>query len=224
MVSSCFSSRSSFDHAGGFLDAHAGHRLVEQQHARPGGERHRDFELAVFAMTHVGDRRVGPRAKPDAPERRAGGFAQFRLLARVAPEVERMSGVRLYGERDIVERGEIEEQRGDLERAREPAQAALPGGQRRDVLSGEADAAGLRGKLTGQLPDQRGLAGAVRPDDRVQLSLRDRERDIVRRDHAAEAFGEPFDLKQRLSHGAAGAGRRCRRVRTARSAAAADRG
>ena len=40
----------------------------------------------------------------------ARGLAQFRLAARVAPEAERVAGMRLHGERDIVERGEIEKQ------------------------------------------------------------------------------------------------------------------
>jgi hypothetical protein len=38
------------DHALGFGHAHAGQRLVEQQHLRLGGQRHRDFELALFAV------------------------------------------------------------------------------------------------------------------------------------------------------------------------------
>jgi len=33
-----------------FFAAHAGHRLVEQQQARFGGERHGDFELALLAV------------------------------------------------------------------------------------------------------------------------------------------------------------------------------
>ena len=48
----------------------------------------------------------------------------------------------LHGERDIVERGEIRQQRGDLERAREPEPRALVGGQAGDVAAGETDRAG----------------------------------------------------------------------------------
>ena len=109
--------------------------------------------------------------------------------------------MRLHRQRDVVERGEIEEQRGDLERAGEPAQAALPRRQRRDVLAGEPDAAGLRGKLAGQLPDQRGLAGAVRADDGVQLAGHDVQGEIVSSDEAAEPPGQVFNAQQMLSHG-----------------------
>src|SRR3546814_7570126 len=42
-------------HAGRILRPHAGHRLVEQQQFRVGGQCHGDFELAVLAMAqHAG--------------------------------------------------------------------------------------------------------------------------------------------------------------------------
>ena len=66
------------------------------------------------------------RARP-SPTRASAARAGSRKLgsrARIAPEAERVAGVRLHRERDIVERGEVEKQRGDLERAREPEQAA----------------------------------------------------------------------------------------------------
>ena len=46
--------------------------------------------------------------------------------------------MRLRRERDIVGGGEIEQQRGDLERAREPQRAAAIGRQVRDVAAGDA--------------------------------------------------------------------------------------
>ena len=73
--------------------------------------------------------------------------------------------------------------------------------QRGNVPPVEMDAAGVRHDLAGELADQRGLAGAVRPDDGVQLALRDIERDIVGGDHAAEALGQALDREQRVSHG-----------------------
>ena len=48
--------------------------------------------------------------------------------------------------------------------------------------------------------DQRGLAGAVRPDHRVQLAGLDVEHDIVGGDDALEALGQVTDLQQRLAH------------------------
>ena len=47
----------------------------------------------------------------------------------------------------------------------------------------------------GELADQRGFAGAVRPDDGVQLALLHVERDVVGGENAAEALGQAFDLR-----------------------------
>src|ERR1700675_3577657 len=109
--------------------------------------------------------------------------------------------MRLYRERDIVERGEIAEQRGDLERARQPEVAAAIGRQRGDVAAVEPDGTALRDDFAGQQTDQRGLAGAVRADDGVEFAARNVERDGVGGDNAAEALGQLFDLQQRFGHG-----------------------
>ena len=73
-------------------------------------ERHRELELAVLAVAHAGDaayRRDAPR--PTRSSAASAGFAQLGLARALAPEPERMAGMRLHGERDIVERGEIAE-------------------------------------------------------------------------------------------------------------------
>ena len=86
-----------------------GHRLVEQQHARLGGERHGELELTCSPWLMLGDDHVGAGGKPDARERGARRLAQRALLARVAPEVEGVAGMRLHRQRHVVERGEIAE-------------------------------------------------------------------------------------------------------------------
>src|SRR6478736_6310786 len=108
----------------------------------------------------------------DALERSAGGLAKLGFATGGAPEPERMAGMRLHRQRDIIERGEMRKQRRDLERARKSHQAAAVHRQRGDVAAAEMDAAGIRRDLAGELADQRGLAGAVRPDDGVQLARR----------------------------------------------------
>ena len=50
-----------------FLRPHAGERFVEQQHLGFGRERHRHFELALFAMGKVGG--TVARARLDARQR-----------------------------------------------------------------------------------------------------------------------------------------------------------
>ena len=185
-----------------------------KQHARPGGERHRDLELAALAMTEIGD--AGTSARPARPTRASAARAGSRsavFAPGVAPEAERMTGMRLHRERDIVERSEIEEQRGDLERARQPELAAPVNRQRRDVAAVEADTAGFGRDLAGQLADQRGLAGAVRADDGVQFAgaaARAKLRRTPRRRRSA--WSKPSISSKRVSHGALPeANRRCRR-------------
>src|ERR1700730_10770543 len=130
----------------------------------------------------------------------------------------RASAVRA-GERRVFVDGKIEEQRGDLERSSQAELAAAVGGQRRHVAAFETDAPGVGGDLAGELADQGGLARAVRPDDGVKLPLRHAKRNGVRGDDASEALGQFLDLEQRISHGALPpAGRRYRRVQTARPA------
>src|SRR6266487_7116448 len=87
------------------------------------------------------------------------------------------------------------------------------------IATREADASRVGHDLASELANQCGLAGAIRSDDRVQLALRNGERNRVGRDHAAEALAETLDFQERVSHGAPRrADRQCRRARTARPA------
>src|SRR5215510_7702373 len=113
-----------------------------------------------------------------------------------------MPGMRLYGERNIVERGEVKKQRRDLERAGKAKGAALMDRQGRDIAAGEMDAPGVGRDLTRELPDQRALAGAIRPDDGVQLARLYRQRDGVGSHDATKALGQAIDVEQPVSHGA----------------------
>ncbi len=108
--------------------------------------------------------------------------------------------MRLGGERDIVGRGEVQQQRGDLERARQPERAAAPGREVGDVAPRQMDAARMRHQMPSELADQCGLAGAVGADDGVQFALRDIERNVVGRGDAAEPAHQVFHAQQRISH------------------------
>ena len=73
-----------------------------------------------------------------------------------------------------------------------------------------------------QAVEQRRLAGAVRADEADDVAARDRERDAVERDDAAEADRHVLDLEQRL--GFDGAPRRqCCRMRATIGRAGAER-
>ena len=209
-------------------------------------QRHRDLELALLAVAHAGDHDVGALCRPTrSSAARAGSRSCASSRRALRQNRNEWPACACTASADIVERGEIGKQRGDLERAREP-HIGCGDATGSAVMSSpvEADAAGIGRDLAGELADQRGLAGAVRADDGVQFAARDVERDLIGRDHAAEALGQVHDLQQGLSHGRpsragvasrAGHSRRARRRnsradrrclcgRTARPAAAADRG
>ena len=56
-------------------------------------------------------------------------------------------------------------------------------------------------QLAAELGDQRGLAGAIRPNDRVQFAGRHIEHEIVGGNDALEALGQILHLQQRFAHG-----------------------
>src|SRR5262249_1787221 len=152
------------------------------------------------AVTELRGNDIGARGEPDALERAARRLAQCGIAPRVAPEAERMASMRLDGEGYVVERREIEKQRGDLERAREAERAAPMGRQRRDVEVGETNRAGIRRHLARELADQRGLAGTIGADQGMELALTYLQREAVRGDDALEALGQSFNLQQRIGH------------------------
>src|SRR5947208_2675153 len=78
------------------------------------------------------------------------------------------------------------EERRDLERSRQAEPRAASGRQLGDVAPVEHDPARIRPEPAGQLPDQRGLAGAVRTDERMGFALADAERHVVGGDERAE--------------------------------------
>src|SRR5881396_810123 len=108
----------------------------------------------MLAVAEIGTELVGAVREADQRQHRARGLAQCWVGACVAPELERMPGMRLHGERNVVERGEIEKQRGDLEGAGKAERAAAMDRQRRDIAAGEVDASGIGYDLARELPDQ----------------------------------------------------------------------
>ena len=49
--------------------------------------------------------------------------------------------------------------------------------------------------------NERRLAGAVRTDDRVELSGRDRQADVVGDHEGAVSLAQVFEFQDRISHG-----------------------
>ena len=203
MVTPPLSSRSIVHHAGGFFRPHAGHRLVEQQQARPGGERHGDFELAVLAVAEPVDAHVGAlrraRRAPSAARagsRKPSSRRASRQKRNEWPQCACTASATLSSAVKSRNSEVIWNERASPSRLRRWTGSAVMSPPSKRMLPP------LWRDLAGQQADQRGLAGAVRADDGVQFAARDIERDGVGGDDAAEALGQALDLQQRLSHGA----------------------
>ena len=95
------------DQALRFLDAHAGHRLVEPQELRRARERHCDLELALFAVTQRRGKGAGARTEADGLEVSTGKVAQAMVAADVSQETEGVAVMGLDRECGIVEHGEL---------------------------------------------------------------------------------------------------------------------
>ena len=80
----------------------------------------------------------------------------------------------LAGKPHVLEDGQAAEEVGDLERPRQAEPRPAMRGHPRDVLAEELDAAAGRAQLARDEAEERGLAGAVGPDDRDPLARRPR--------------------------------------------------
>ena len=161
-----------------FGDAEPGHRLVEQQQLRLGRERHRELELALLAMASCAPARRRDRRARRASSAACAGVAQAALLRALREEAERVAACACTASATLS--AAVKSSSSEViwnERASPSARGARPAA--RDVAAAERDAAGMRREMPGELADQRGLAGAVRTDDRVDLARGDVERDVV---------------------------------------------
>src|SRR5262249_8310193 len=162
------------------LSQAAGH-LVEQKHARLRGERARQLEpLAVEEREAAGG--------PIGLGREAALFdkldaARIDVALAAAPP-------RRPPPPPGLQTGHARGRLRNLKRATD-AQATAPfRRQTGDVDAGEDDAAGVGCDRAAGDAEQRGLAGAVRPDDAERLALGEREVEGARDHHGAEALGD----------------------------------
>ena len=167
---------------------HAGRRLVEQQHARPAGDGDRDLQQPLLAIGQHRGAFLDDVGEVKTLEDFDGFGHQVRPAADDAPPVEALAAP--FGDRqtDGLERRQVAEQLVDLEGADDAEPHALVGGNIGDVLAVEQDASAARLHHAGEQIDQRGLAGAVRPDQSVAGALLDAQRHIVGGDDAGEAL------------------------------------
>ena len=179
--------------------------LIEQE--KPWLDRQRPGELEALASGNGKARRrpVERRVQAD----RAGDVACGGQ--RIRPGGPRQ----VRADRDVFPHRQAHERLHDLERAGDAAPRQPMRGHAGDVGAVIDDAALARLQETGDDREQRGLAGAVRPDQRGDLASLGRQGRLVHGEQAAEAPGDILDTEQGLSHGYApvfrttgGAGRR----------------
>ena len=94
----------------------------------------------------------------------------------------------------------MREQAVDLEGADKPALHPLLGAERGDVLAAEQDLPAVRAQHAGHQVDQRGLARAIWPDQRVARAAGQRDFDILGDHERAEAFVEPASGEDSRAH------------------------
>src|SRR5690606_34304240 len=96
----------------------------------------------------------------------------------------------------VLERRHVREDLQVLERAPDARGGEPVCRQSGEVASAEPDAARARQVDAGEQVQQRGLAGAVRADDRVHEPGRELEGEVLDGMHAAELLGQPFDAQR----------------------------
>jgi len=109
----------------------------------------------------------------------------------------------LHSQSHILQCGKSGKHRSDLKGSGQPELRALVDRQCGDVDPVEPDGPGRRCEQAGNLVYQRGFAGSVRSDDRMQFTCPDVERHAVGYDEAAEVFMQVIELKYRVRHGQA---------------------
>ncbi len=99
------------------LVAHAGHRLVEQQHFGIERQRRGDLQRALAAVGDFARDMVGEVGKADVVEQFQRPRVEALQHALRAPEVEIVAALALQRDAHVLERGQMREHGRNLERA-----------------------------------------------------------------------------------------------------------
>jgi hypothetical protein len=180
----------------GFLVAHAGGGLVEQQQARLERQRHHDFGGALIAMGQFADLAIGFDGETAQVHEFTHPRADLFIVHLRQPCPQAQTGRDLHRNAQILAHCELGK---DFRHLKRPGYAAPHAPRRQkigDVLAVKDDAARGRTKEPGDQVEKSGLAGAVRADDSAQLPRLDRHRNIVQGDQTAETLRYALNLQQ----------------------------
>ena len=184
----------------GLLHGQPLRRLVEQKHLGLLRHRHRDLEEPLVALAEQAGWAARNIAETELLERGVAGTARLREDAGAAKGLPAPPIAGLRRQRRIGACRHLGKQRRQLERPRQPSLADAVRLQAGDVGAGKAHAA--RGRLhhPGDQVEQRGLAGAVGPDDGANLADGDLHADVVDGDECAIALGQAVNLDEGRGH------------------------
>ena len=177
-----------------------GGRLVEDQDARLAVQRLQDLHALLLADRELPD----PRARVDR-EAVAGRELRDPSLGSAGMKSERSPLAAVVAEHDVLGDGErldqpevlVHHPDARVERVSRPAEL--------DRVAVKSDLALIGPVEPGEDVRERALAGAVLPQQRVHLTRRGLEVDVVVREHSGEPLDDPAHLDRRRRRGAAGA-------------------
>src|SRR5581483_5598307 len=182
--------------------------LVEQEQRGPARERQREFELPLLAVRQRARERAATAGKPAALERSSDGIV---LLPRRTATQQRELASRQAAQcqAKVVLDRKLGKQIRDLVGATDAQRNALVGAQAGDVATAEQDRAGGGRHLAGDGIEKRGLAGAVRADDRASLARGHVERNAIDGAQRTERHADAAQGERTVAHDAGGSA--CRR-------------
>src|SRR5271166_925186 len=180
----------------GLLIAHPRRRLVKHKKAWAERKRHHDLGRPLVAVGERADASAGLVCEPaHVKEVRDLGLDAGSCGA-AEPWRQPIAGRDLDRDPDVVGDRKFGKDLGDLEGPRHAARDTPFGRERGDVAAFEQDRARSRRKEAADEIEERGLAGAVWPDDRAQFARFDGHRHVVDRDEVAKALRGALDLKE----------------------------
>ena len=179
---------------GGLVGVHARRRLVEQQQARPRGQRAGDLQSALVAVGQAGGLDVALAAESHEDQQVLGFQHGGLLLGLLAPRADdgahpARDEVLVGAHEDVLERRHAPEEADVLVRPREAEVRDPIGTQLVDGEAVEGDAALVDLVEAGDAVEEGRLAGAVGPDDADDGALVDGEVQGIDGQQAAEALG-----------------------------------
>src|SRR5262245_58456377 len=211
-------------HPRGFLVGEPRRGLIQEEQTRLSGERDRDAQQLLDPQRQVTSHLVPVPGDAKELQMAQGSPVEIMLLAAEARRSDESSDeatwhVAMEPLADVVERGELGEQRDLLERARHSSARERMAREPGNVAAVEDHVSGGRRECTCDDVEEGGLAGAVRTDEADELPRLDGEVDTVECAQPAELLRDVPYLENGAHRSAAVTGA----VRDSRRAAHAAR-